>query len=128
MRKAAAVDANQGIIVDMFRRLGWSVQILSAVGEGMTDLLVGKHGLNLCVEVKDGDKIPSARKLTGPQEIWHSEWRGLKCVVEHVEHVIEIDRNTAEMRARITALNIEGHIGRRANAPQITRIPPLLTL
>jgi hypothetical protein len=37
------------------------------------------------VEVKDGKKKPSARKLTEPQEEWHREWRGQVVIIKTVD-------------------------------------------
>lgn len=82
MRRAASVDENQALIVKTFRSLFCSVQILSAVGQGCPDLLVGCSGVNLLCEVKDPEKPPSKRRLTPDQQVWHDEWRGQKCIVE----------------------------------------------
>ena len=41
------------------------------------------------IEVKDGDKPPSARKLTPDQVTWHEAWRGQVCVVKSVEEALE---------------------------------------
>lgn len=90
MRRAARVDANQGVIVRALRKIGCSVQDLSKVGEGCCDILVGVLGLNLLMEIKDGEKPPSARKLTPAQQKWHASWRGQKAVVESVEDAVEI--------------------------------------
>ncbi|WP_116082067.1 hypothetical protein [Tropicimonas sp. IMCC34011] len=76
MRRAAKVDSNQSRIVAALRKIGASVQPLHAVGGGCPDLLVGFRGLNRVIEVKDGDKPPSARKLTPDQVEWHGAWRG----------------------------------------------------
>ena len=75
-RRAARVDANQSTIVDDLRAIGATVQPLHAVGDGCPDLLVGYGGLNYMLEVKDGAKSPSRRKLTPDQEDWHGAWRG----------------------------------------------------
>ena len=75
-RRAAKVDANQKIIVKALRDAGATVQHLHAVGAGCPDLLVGHRGLSHLVEVKDGKKPPSARKLTPDQVVWHRDWRG----------------------------------------------------
>ena len=40
MRKHGRVDANHGEIVAAFRKAGWSVLSLAAVGDGCADLLV----------------------------------------------------------------------------------------
>lgn len=89
MRRAAKVDANQTEIVEALRKIGASVQPLHAVGQGCPDLLVGWRGIVSLLEVKDGSKPPSARKLTEDQVKWHAEWRGQVAVVENVEQAIE---------------------------------------
>ena len=76
MRRAAKIDANHHEIVDALRRVGATVQSLAAVGCGVPDLLVGYCGRTYLLEVKDGSKPPSARKLTQDQIDWHAEWRG----------------------------------------------------
>lgn len=89
MRRAAKVDANQAEIVAALRQIGASVQPLHAVGQGCPDLLVGWRGMVSLLEIKDGSKPPSARKLTPDQEKWHAAWRGQVAVVENVEQAIE---------------------------------------
>ena len=76
MRTAAKVDTNQADIVKALRKAGATVQPLHTVGAGCPDLLVGVQGSNKLLEVKDGDKAPSARKLTPDQVEWHAEWNG----------------------------------------------------
>jgi hypothetical protein len=76
MRRAAKVDANQAAIVEALRACGASVQSLAAVGKGVPDLLVGLRTRNYLIEVKDGSKPPSARKLTPDQVQWHTKWAG----------------------------------------------------
>lgn len=88
MRRAAKTDANQQQIIDALRKIGASVQPLHAVGSGCPDILVGWRGMNTTLEIKDGAKPPSARKLTPDQERWHAEWRGQVAVVENVEQAI----------------------------------------
>ena len=78
---ASRVDANQGDIVAALRDAGATVQPLHDVGRGVPDLLVGYEGRNLLMEVKDGSKPPSARKLTDQQVIWHGGWAGSVHVV-----------------------------------------------
>ena len=87
MRRAARIDANQPAVVAEFRARGATVQPLHPVGDGCPDLLVGYQGVNLLVEVKDGSKPPSARKLTDDQQTWHREWRGQRCIIDTVEQV-----------------------------------------
>jgi len=40
------------------------------------DLLVGHRGHTFLIEVKDGAKSPSKRKLTEDQRDWHTAWQG----------------------------------------------------
>lgn len=91
MRRAAKVDANQPAIVEALRAVGCTVQPLHAVGKGCPDLLVGLPGTrsNLLLEVKDGSKPPSARKLTPDQAVWHDAWRGQVAVVSSVKEALE---------------------------------------
>ena len=93
MRRAAKVDDNQTEIVAALRKIGATVQPLHAVGQGCPDILVGWRGMNTILEIKDGKKPPSARKLTEDQERWHAAWRGQVTVVETVEQAIEAVTN-----------------------------------
>lgn len=90
MRRAARVDANQSTIAEALRSCGATVQLIHAVGKGCPDLLVGFGGVNLLLEVKDGSKSPSKRKLTPDEATWHEEWRGQVAIVESVEDAIEL--------------------------------------
>jgi Holliday junction resolvase len=74
--RAAKIDANQEQVVDALRAVGATVQTLATVGKGVPDLLVGYQGKTLLLEVKDGRKPPSARKLSEDQLKWHGAWRG----------------------------------------------------
>jgi len=76
MRRAAKIDANQEQVVQALRAAGATVQSLAGVGKGVPDLLVGFQGKTLLMEVKDGKKPPSERKLTEQQLAWHGAWRG----------------------------------------------------
>lgn len=76
MRRAAKIDANHTQVVMALQAAGATVQSLAAVGQGVPDLLVGFQGKTLLMEVKDGQKPPSARRLTEQQIIWHGAWRG----------------------------------------------------
>lgn len=88
MRRAAKVDDNQSAIVGAFRSLGASVQPLHTMGDGVPDLLIGLCHRNFLVEVKDGAKVKSARKLTADQVEWHAAWRGQVAIVESVDEAI----------------------------------------
>jgi hypothetical protein len=81
MRRAAKIDDNQTEIVKNLRKAGYSVCILSAVGKGVPDILVGANGVNILMEIKDGNKPLSARKLTPDEAKWHQSWKGQVAVV-----------------------------------------------
>lgn len=85
MRRAAKVDANHREIVDALRRIGAGVQSLAGVGNGVPDLLVYFRGAYRLLEVKDGSKAPSKRKLTPDQVAWIEQWPGPVQVVCSVD-------------------------------------------
>ena len=74
--RAAKIDANHEQVVSALRAAGASVQSLAGVGKGVPDLLVGFQGKTLLMEVKDGKKTASERRLTEDQVRWHGAWRG----------------------------------------------------
>lgn len=90
MRRAAKVDANQTEIVKALRQVGASVQSLASTGKGCPDLLVGFRGVNWLLEIKDGQKVKSARKPTDDQVVWHESWRGRVYIVESVDQAISL--------------------------------------
>lgn len=63
MRRAARTDKNQTEIVAALRKRGAVVLITSQLKNAF-DVLVGYEGNLYIVEIKDGSKPPSARKLT----------------------------------------------------------------
>jgi len=67
-----SVDANQADIVSALRRVGAHVCDLSAAGKGIPDLIVYFRGELRFLELKDGSKPPSARKLTPAQKAFHA--------------------------------------------------------
>lgn len=84
--RAARVDANQAKIVEALRAIGCKVYVSSSFGQGFPDLVVGYRGRVFLLEVKDGDKPPSAQRLTPDQVKFHAEWEGLPLfVVNSVE-------------------------------------------
>lgn len=90
---ACRIDENQNEIVKTFRDLGASVLILSSVGKGCPDLLVGitdiqgrKH--NILVEIKDGKKTASKRKLTKDEQHFFDTWKGKAIVIDSIAQAI----------------------------------------
>lgn len=84
----AKKDANHSEIVDALRRIGCTVRDLN--DKGLPDLLVGIRGVNILLEIKDGSKPPSARKLTADQEKFFAEWKGQRAVVNSVDAALEV--------------------------------------
>jgi len=88
MRYANRIDANQNKIVEALRKAGAYVRIISQ-GDGIPDLLVAYKGYTILMEVKDGDKPPSARKLTEAEQKFFDEWTGgMLVVVNSVEESV----------------------------------------
>jgi hypothetical protein len=86
---ARRVDANQKEITETFRKLGATVQIISEIGKGCPDLILGAFGKNYLIEVKDGAKPLSSQKLT-PHEIgFFDKWRGQVCIIRSKEEAIK---------------------------------------
>lgn len=82
MRRAAKVDANHTKIVASIRAFGFSVYNTSAVGQGFPDIVCGYGGRTFIVEIKDGAKYPSERRLTPAQETFRGSWLGNYVVLE----------------------------------------------
>ena len=76
MRKRGRVDANQEAIVAALRKIGCTVAILSPVGGGVPDLLVGFRGKTFLLEVKDYAQPPSKRRLTPDEQLFFDVWNG----------------------------------------------------
>jgi hypothetical protein len=89
MFRAARVDSNQSEVTKALRKIGASVQLLHSVGKGCPDMLVGYKGNNYLLEIKDGEKRESARKLTAEQTIWHFDWKGQVAIVTSPENAID---------------------------------------
>ena len=59
------------------------------MGLGVPDLLVGHHGKNYLLEVKNPDKPKADRQLTRDQKSWHKCWMGKVSVVHDVIEAFE---------------------------------------
>ena len=93
MRRAAAVDANQTAIIRALRKAGVSVQPLHTV---CPDIIAGFRGVNYLLELKDGSKPPSERRLTDAQLRWHVLWSGQVSIAESVDEALGIVGVTAD--------------------------------
>lgn len=90
MRRAARTDRNHLEIVAALRKVGCTVRSLAAVGQGCPDLLVGYQGRTLALEIKDGEKPPSERKLTDDEARFFATWAGEAYVVTSVEEALAV--------------------------------------
>ncbi len=78
-----AADGNQAEIVRILRALGCQVVVLSQVGGGVPDLLIGWHGVWLLMEIKT-----AARGLSPEQQIFLTAAQGPVSVVRSVPEAI----------------------------------------
>lgn len=85
MTYAKKIDKNQPEIVKDLRAAGATVQILSAVGKGCPDILVGYNEVNYLMEIKFEDG-----KLTPDQRVWHATWLGKVYIVRNSHDAIRI--------------------------------------
>ena len=89
MRHAARVDANKEQIVSALRAAGafvWDLKL-------PVDLLVGYNGYTILMEIKDGNKPPSQRKLTKLQQSFFESWTGASlAIVDSPEAALRILR------------------------------------
>lgn len=72
MRSGGHPDGTQEAIVLVLRKVGATVQIITQVGNGCPDLLVGFRGRTFLLEVKS-----ESGALQENQVRWHRLWNGL---------------------------------------------------
>lgn len=110
---AKRVDANQKGIVLALRQIGATVQPLHTVGRGCPDLLVGFRGRNWLIEVKDGERPPSKRRLTDDESVWHETWRGQVATVGSIEDAINQVTAQNEQGEALRGIGIVNDLKRR---------------
>ena len=89
-RRAAKVDDNQSDIVKLFRKLGWTVLIISQL-KNCCDIIVSKNGRTVAVEIKDGAKPPSQRKLSSGEVKFRDNWQGEYALIICADDVISLE-------------------------------------
>ena len=87
-----SIDSNHTEIVDTFRSLGCIVTSTTCV-KRFCDMVVAYKGLYLLVEVKDGEKPPSQRKLTPKEQEYHLEVASVGCKV----HIIKSNKEAINL-------------------------------
>ncbi len=96
MRRAARKDENHNEIKIAFETLGWSAKDIHQIPD-FADLLIGKPWVNVVIEIKDGNKPPSARKLTKGEQDFKDSWNGPYRIVTSIGDVLNVD---AEFNAK----------------------------
>jgi len=89
VRRIAKIDANQPEIVQALRKAGARVTTLHRVGGGVADLLVSFRRAWFLLEIKNGAKPPSKRKLTPDEARWIAEQEAVVHVVESTEQALQ---------------------------------------
>lgn len=90
MRGRKRSDTNQAAIVKRLREEGATVQLLSNVGGGVPDLLVGYKGTNYLFEVKNITTSYGKTGLNNIQKEWHVNWSGQVNVVTTIDEALTI--------------------------------------
>ena len=84
-------DANQAEIVYRLRKIqGLSVTSTHTIGKGFPDLIIGYKNQNYLVELKDGSKWSSQKKLTADELVFHQTWKGQVCVCECYDDILRL--------------------------------------
>ena len=90
MRRHPRLDDNQESVVMALRKAGCTVLSLATIGKGCPDLLVARNGRNVLMEIKDGNKTPSHRKLTNDEIEFAAHWRAPVFVVHDAQEAIDV--------------------------------------
>lgn len=67
-------DSNQSEIVRFLEACACSVQVLSNVGNGLPDILVGVRGQNYLLEIKSSEVAKHTKKQLEFYEHWRGQW------------------------------------------------------
>jgi hypothetical protein len=90
MRLKAKKDGNQTEVVNTLRKYpGVTVAVTSQLGKGFCDIIVGFRNKNYLIELKDGSKPPSARKLTPDEIRFRDCWTGHYAVCKNIDEVLK---------------------------------------
>jgi len=80
-------DNNHSDISSAFRKLGYSVFNMSAVGKGFPDIIIAKHNRNYLIEIKT-----NKGKLTPAQVEFKERWLSPVYIVRSAKDVIKLHR------------------------------------
>jgi len=97
--KHGRVDANQPDIVQKLRDTGHSVLCLGNFGLPV-DVLVGRNGKNMLMEIKDENQPPSKRKLTDDEQKFQDEWKGQVANVKNFDEALAVMNEVVRKEGR----------------------------
>lgn len=84
-------DANHKHIIDQLRKIpNLSVFSTHTIGKGFPDIVVGFNNKNYLIEIKDGDKFKSQKKLTAAEVKFHFDWYGQVSICESVTDILKV--------------------------------------
>jgi hypothetical protein len=84
-------DSNHAEIIKALRKIpNLSVFSTHEVGKGFPDIVIGYKGINYLIEIKDGNKPPSARKLTDCEVKFHQDWNGQISIIKNLDELLQI--------------------------------------
>jgi len=66
---------------------GFQVAHTHTIGHGFPDVVVSRKGRTQLIEIKDGSKPPSARKLTDDEKDFHMRWEDHIPIIESLDDV-----------------------------------------
>lgn len=84
----ARTDGNHTAVMDALRAAAMKPVSTAALGKGFPDIVVGFRGVNVMLEVKDGDKPPSARALSADEREFHDTWPGQIIVINSPQDAV----------------------------------------
>lgn len=86
----ARTDSNHSQIIKDLRKLH-SVTVKSVASiKKFCDIIVGYKDRNYLIEIKDGEKPPSQRKLTPDEKEFHDEWTGQINIALNINDILNI--------------------------------------
>ena len=87
--RACRTDANHSEVIAAFRKFGCSVLPIHTL-KNCGDAIVAKCNKTAIIEIKDGKKTASQKKLTKGESAFFEKWQGIYVVVEDLEDVINL--------------------------------------
>jgi hypothetical protein len=83
------VDENQAEIVECLRAIpDLTVMLLSDVGRGCPDVMVGYRGANFLFEIKNPKKPKADQEFTEDQRKFHGSWKGQALKVFSLKEIV----------------------------------------